>query len=310
MKISVICASKNEEVDILLLLNSYEENKDAETELIIIDDSTDQTKNVVKKFIDQKKNNTIGLIDGDAVGCCLARNKGILSATGDYICFMTADSYFSDGYFRSCRKSIVKHEYPDALMTKSAVENKYRKYIFPEFIEFVSDQRYSDKNFIPKTSQGYLVKKEAAIEAGLIDAKCCGVNVCRDYTLVEKMLDCGFTHVLDRNLKVFHKPPINFVEFYENQKTRGIISGGNLICYKNFGFIRFCLRLFLKSLLFIFKGFFSEPFLYFKSSKSKNSKKFKFVFINIIKKAAFLHGEFSALYKLKIVKFMTQSKFR
>ena len=159
---------------------------------------------------------------------------GSLEAFSDYRVFKGADNIkklpslhkFSESKFGN---PIEQFKFDDKLYSRSAL-NYLLGLVF---------LKSKTKNFIPKTSQGYLVKKDSAIKVGLIDAKSCGVNVCRDYTLVENMLNCGFTHILEPNLEVFHKPPITYLEFYDNQKTRGIISGGNSICYKNFGVLKF-----------------------------------------------------------------------
>jgi len=94
--ISVICASKNEENDILGLLTSFSSQEYQNKELIIVDDSSDRTRGVVNAYIQKSKKKNIILLEGAGEGCCPARNIGVEKAKGNIICYMTADSFFPD----------------------------------------------------------------------------------------------------------------------------------------------------------------------------------------------------------------------
>ena len=297
MKISVICASRNEEKDINLLIESYMMTENHNTELLIIDDNIDSTKDIVKSYKKSKKkkgireNGTIKLLNGEDNGCCIARNQGVQKAVGDYICYMTADSYFTKDYFIKVRKTIENNDYPDAIMTRSYIDlNKYNS-IYAKYIHYSSEHKFQNPLFMPNTSQGYLVKKDTALGVNLIDAKKCPVNVCRDYTLVQKIKRKGLNIIRDDNLIIFHKPPNDLFEFYDNQKTRGVISAGNKVFFQNKRHIYIFINLILKS-IYMLTRVFTIDLIRILSFKNVNfNTRFKLIGVNIIRIISFIHGE-------------------
>ncbi len=66
-------------------------------ELIVVNDgSTDNTQNVVERFVALDKR--ISLINQDNSGVSVARNRGIAAAEGAYISFLDADDYYDKEY--------------------------------------------------------------------------------------------------------------------------------------------------------------------------------------------------------------------
>jgi len=78
-------------------------------EIIVLDDgSTDDSKEIVKKYIDQSRNN-IRYIYQENQGVVKARNKAIMNARGEFIAFLDADDKFYANRLEEEIKVIEKH---------------------------------------------------------------------------------------------------------------------------------------------------------------------------------------------------------
>lgn len=91
-KVSVIIPVHNSEKYIQECINSVINQTYKNLEIIIIDDkSTDNSVNIIKNIKDKR----IKLIELSInSGAAIARNKGIETSTGDYICFLDSDDYW------------------------------------------------------------------------------------------------------------------------------------------------------------------------------------------------------------------------
>lgn len=213
---TLLTACKNEEKDILLSIESSLAQTYPHKEIIFVDDSDDGTKEIIKKYT----RSGVKLINGNGQGCCMARNLGMESASGDVIVFLTADTkldpnylekilpYYQDGY--------------DWVMVGSYSYNDEN--IYSRFVEL--SHRLNDKQpgFDPFTTQGYSVRRDAALAVGLISGGVYPFNTCRDWSLGKKLAEAGFKKIYDRSIIVPHKSPDNFPEFWLVQKTRGLMS--------------------------------------------------------------------------------------
>lgn len=296
---SIICASKNEEKDIIYLLKSFKKIKSDSSELIIIDDSTDNTKQIVSFFA--KKDPRIKLINGKNRGCCEARNFGIKKSKGDIIIFMTADSFFSYDLVKKIHPFYLKGY--DAVLLNSRVYNV--KNVYANFI-YCNHLRKLEKktNFKPLTTQGYSVRKTAAIKAGLIEKGNFKPNICRDWTLVKKMDKKNYKKVFLKNLSCNHIAPDNFKNFFMTHFTRGQISSGYQFFFLKKNKIKILLRSFAKLVIFCFYigsllKWLENNINFLKHNKNKNSNLFKFLFLDFLKRTAFLFGEIISTVKFK-----------
>lgn len=106
MKLSVIIPSKNEANGIAYALESWVKICEGlDYEIVVVDDSDDETPEIVKKFASKYKN--IKLIRGEGRGVGAARNLGFKHATGDIILWSDADGnpeIIKDGYVSCQRK--------------------------------------------------------------------------------------------------------------------------------------------------------------------------------------------------------------
>ena len=103
--ISIIIPAYNAEKYIEKCLQSiiYQEYKDFEV-IIVNDGSTDNTKEICKKYADL--DSRIRLISTENKGAGSARNTGLTEAQGRYISFIDADDFVSENYYSRMYKMI------------------------------------------------------------------------------------------------------------------------------------------------------------------------------------------------------------
>ena len=91
-KVSVIIPVHNSEKHILECLNSVIHQTYSNLEIIIVDDASKDSSVSIIKSVNDKRIKLVSLKEN--VGVALARNKGVETATGDYICFLDSDDYW------------------------------------------------------------------------------------------------------------------------------------------------------------------------------------------------------------------------
>ncbi len=213
---TLLIASKNEEKDIHLAIESSIAQTYPHKEILIVDDSTDGTKDIIRSYADQG----VTLIDGEGVGCCMARNLGINRATGDVIVFLTADTLLDPNYLELILPHYVQGY--DWVAVEAFSYNVGS--VYSRFIEMQHRRDMANPHFDPYTSQGYSVQRDAALAVGCISGGVYPVNTCRDWSLGKKLTDAGYKKIFDRSIIVKHKSPDNFSEYWTVRKTRGLFS--------------------------------------------------------------------------------------
>lgn len=213
---TLLIASKDEEKDIRLVLESALAQTYPHKEIIVIDDSSDGTKEIIRRYVDRG----VILVDGRGEGCCMARNLGMQRATGDVIVFLTADTKLDPDYLE---KIVPYYEQGYDWVTVEScscnIENVYSR-----FVEMQHRYEESRPGYEPYTTQGYSVRREAALAVGLISGGHYPVNTCRDWTLGKKLTERGYKKMNDRSIVVLHKSPDNFAEYWQVRKTRGLMA--------------------------------------------------------------------------------------
>ena len=95
--ISLIIPCYNAEQTLEKCLNSVIDQSYRNLQIIIVDDgSTDGTSKIYENF--QSKDERIEILRQENFGVARARNKGIKSARGEYICFVDSDDWVEDNY--------------------------------------------------------------------------------------------------------------------------------------------------------------------------------------------------------------------
>lgn len=147
---------------------------EGDVEIIISDDgSTDNTLDIVKNYIEYiriiKKPNNIC-----KRGASAARNRGILAAKHDYICFLDSDDFFLPGHLKfMVSKMKSKPEISFAFCRLLEMDESYNKNLFRLWTKASITQRdirlltLSKHNVIQ--TNGFILKREVFDEIGLFD---------------------------------------------------------------------------------------------------------------------------------------------
>jgi len=295
MFFSFLIASKNEQDDIKNVIDSCLAQTYDNYEIIIVDDSTDETRNIINEF----ELNKINLIEGKNQGCCNARNLGIEKAKGDVIVFLTADTILPINYLNK----ILKYYQNGYDWVTVSAEIMNQEFIFPQFIEAQHKYDESGSKYDPYTTQGYSVKKSAAIKVGMISGAIYPFNFCRDWTLGKKLTDNKYKKIHDNKIKVFHNSPSTLDDYWNVRKTRGLMSAYQPYYFFNKKISYLILKFIFKSLISFLKIILVIPFLHDLYNISKFSNKkilniFKFIPSYLIQEYAFRYGEFKGLFNI------------
>lgn len=142
--VSVVIPAYNASETILSCINSVLKQTYPNLEIIIIDDgSIDNTFSLVKSFIKENNLSNVFVESQTNSGPSAARNRGIMMAKGEYIAFLDSDDSWA--YDKIEKQVRFFHEYKDAVLVGTLVENKVCKRI----IEYVSFKRLLLKNCFP-----------------------------------------------------------------------------------------------------------------------------------------------------------------
>ena len=265
-------------------------------EIIIVDDSQENTFSKMQldnfkiknlKYLHRKKND----------GLDAAFNFGIKKATGDIIVMATDDNLPSKKFLNQLNE-IYNNGY-DFVIGRSKVHNSENLYAL--YQSSYENYKYSQKNYKPKWSEGFSVKKRCIVEIGLYPN--IGINGGNDNMLSEK-LEKKFKVKRDFNLIMHHRAPDNCNEFFLQQTQRG--SAGpqfDLLFHKKsklFILTKYIIKFFIFFLNFISQlYFFYTTILYFKKTEKKNILKFLKIIVAInIKNLFHTIGEIRTIKKI------------
>jgi glycosyltransferase involved in cell wall biosynthesis len=108
IKFSVVISLYNKEKEIKDTLISVLNQTYKADEIIVVDDgSTDNSKEIVKRFKEVK------LIEQENCGVSCARNRGIVESKNEYICFLDADDLWEQNFLEEIK--ILIESFPQAI---------------------------------------------------------------------------------------------------------------------------------------------------------------------------------------------------
>ncbi len=110
-KITVVVPVYNVEAYIERCLDSIVSQTMSDFEIVVVNDgSPDHSEEIVLNY--QKKEKRIRYFYQENMGLGAARNKGILEAKGEFICFIDSDDYIEPDYL-ACLYQVITHEKAD-----------------------------------------------------------------------------------------------------------------------------------------------------------------------------------------------------
>lgn len=147
-KISIIVPIYNCENSLKKCINSILDQTYKNIELILVDDGSRDTSNFIcKEFED--KDERVKLISQKNLGASVARNHGILNATGDYLMFVDADDYIEYNMLQELAK-VAMEQSADFVMCGMLVDTFDREQNLVSSLEVnLPEQNISSNKDIP-----------------------------------------------------------------------------------------------------------------------------------------------------------------
>ena len=288
---SVICACRNEQVDIGGLLGSLAKQTHSNFEAIFVDDSTDSTRDIIREYGDYR----FSVIEGSGTGCCDARNIGIDLARGDFIVFVTGDTVLPANHLeRMCNFFECKLAEVVICDAKSLNDQS-------EVVKFYNLQHFCDRSVRDLTSQGYAVDTKLAKAVGGIPSfHWVGINSCRDWMLAERMMRHGARHVVDNSSVVGHVSPSSLRDFFNDRRLRGRMSSIDKLTRQSVSVRLLFLLIVLKFFALIFVRLLKQPFLAYRLYTCELNKKYRVSYLSLflfktLQLLAFFWGECEVL---------------
>lgn len=216
MRFSIIIPTYNEEHDIAGTLDSLVSLEHLDREIIVVDDSTDTTPQIVQRYADKG----VRLIRPDnRDGRCGARNIGILESTGEVLVILNADVRLPHDFL----DRIEEHYQAgyDYVLVKSEVSNM--ESFYARYIECGSRSYfYGNPKVKMEWTEGFSCRKKLAIRAGLFPAGF-PVPICagEDAVFADTLRALGARKKIDLSIVVTHVSPGAFGEYWYIRKGRG-----------------------------------------------------------------------------------------
>lgn len=210
---SVIIPTRNERKDILTTLDRCLELSPPPIEILVVDDSTDGTPQIVSQYAERG----VQLIHRteNRNGCCGARNVGLSEARGDIVVFFNADDRPDADFLE--RLSKIYESGADYVIVKSEVMNKSS--IWGKFTNSHSEY-WLRKSPNMEWSEGFSCKRAVALNVHGFPGDF-PVPFCRDWMLGDTLNKAGYKKIVDLSITMLHRTPDNLSEYWQNQKWRG-----------------------------------------------------------------------------------------
>lgn len=221
---SIIIPCRNEMQDIANTLNGCLSIEYKPKEIIVVDDSTDDTPTIISRYADKG----VKLIhrEVNSNGCCGARNVGMRMAKGDFIILLNSDDLPAPDLLRR----LLQHfrEGADYVVIQSIVgncDNIWAKYI--RAVELVGVANKEDQEW----SEGFACRRTAAEAVGFIPGDF-PVPFCRDWMFGAELGRAGYRKKVDYSIIMKHVAPHTLKTFWRNQIWRSTMWAPSAFYFK------------------------------------------------------------------------------
>ena len=214
--VSIVIPARNERHDIRATLDACLAIRYAPKEIIVVDDSSDDTPAIVTEYAGRG----VRLVHRDANrnGCCGARNLGMQLARGEIVVLLNADNRPAPDFLTR----LVEHyrNGADYVVVRSRVMNLdsiWARYIAAGESEWLSHRPSME------WSEGFSCRRSAAEAVHYIPGDFV-VPFCRDWRLGLALNHAGYVKHQDMNIGMAHRAPATLKEFWNNHIWRGGMS--------------------------------------------------------------------------------------
>ncbi len=299
MQFSIVVPTYNEENDIAATLDSLVAMQWSDFEIIVVDDSTDRTPDIVRSF----ENRGVRLIrPTKREGRCGARNLGILNSSGEVVVILNADVHLPMDFLRR----IAKHyeQGVDYVLVRSVVENL--DYFFARYVESVGLHDFYGENPRPmEWTEGFSCRRQLAIDAGLFPTGY-AVPLCagEDVVFGDNLRKLGARKHIDLSIVCSHIAPASFSEYWYIRKGRGQGSPQVRRFLQGWSFWRIATRATLRTLRAAIITTSLFPMLWINYRYAKKSPRglqdlLPFCWAWLVEQAAFSVGEWKSLFQIR-----------
>ena len=215
MKFSIIVPTYNEEADIAGTLDALVNLSFPHKEIIIVDDSTDSTPDVVRRYSDKG----VRLIRPEKRrGRCEARNLGILMASGEVVVILNADVRPKPNFLQKLAPYYEKGY--DYVLVHSKATNADR--LLARYVDARAAADYAGDCSWMEWTEGFSCRKESAIKVGLFPTGF-ALPICagEDGFFGTALRDSGAKRKIDLTITVEHVAPAALAEYWRVRKGRG-----------------------------------------------------------------------------------------
>jgi len=211
--ISIVIPARNEQQDIGDTLETCLALDYAPKEIIVVDDSTDRTPQIVAGYAHRG----VRLIhrERNSNGCCGARNLGMQTARGEIIVIFNSDNRPAPDFIQ--RLLAHYRAGADYVVVQSVVQN--RQVLWSRFIWAVEREGLS-KGLPLEWSEGFSCRRAAAEAVGYIPGDF-PVPFCRDWRFGQALHDAGYTKHTDLSIEMGHVAPGTLGEYWRIQVWKG-----------------------------------------------------------------------------------------
>lgn len=295
-KVSIIVPTYNEEADIENTVDSLIQLTYPNREIIVVDDSTDSTPDIVRKY----EGFGVKLIhrDHNKDGRCGARNVGIREASGDIVILLNADVMLEKDFI----ERILPHyeNRADYVLVESKVANQ--EVLFARFVEAQHHYNCDNAHEEMGWTEGFSCRRHAAIDIGLFPSDVPIPLVAGgDAVFSENLAKNGYKKVFDDSIVVTHTAPHLFRDFWKIRKER-TYPLTDFFSY-NTGIMKITIKAILKSVIAILRIITIIPIFFKSACLVKFSDRgykdlFSFAYVELIQTIAFMVGNWQGLLKL------------
>jgi len=220
---SIIIPTYNEELEIRETLNALRNLVWAKTEIIVVDDSTDSTPEIVKEFT----GHGVKLVRPELrKGRCEARNIGIRAASGDVVVILNADVRLPPTFLESIAP-LYEQGY-ECVSVMNEIGNQQR--VYARYLQARRNWRIANgvyKRWALELggvfwTEAFSVRRELALRAGLFPSGYpIPIEAGEDARFAEGLRRAKCRGVFAEDIVVPHIAPETLREFWRVRKGRG-----------------------------------------------------------------------------------------
>jgi glycosyltransferase involved in cell wall biosynthesis len=214
--VSIIVPTFNEAGDIRRTLDALVAQTYPLKEIIVVDDSTDDTPHIVGEYADR---GVRLLRPVRRRGRCEARNLGIREAQGSVIVILNADVFPAPDFL--ARVAAHYRLGADYVLVESRIANTTA--LIPRYLEAMHRCSYAGQDWIEWT-EGFSCRRAAALDVGLFPETPLPLLAGEDGYFGIRLAQ-RYRKVIDRSIVVPHIAPESIREFWGQQTSRGRASG-------------------------------------------------------------------------------------